>query len=156
VNLTRFHGVLAPNSKHRINVTPSKRGKGSAKQREAKVKKSAEQLVGGHKEMTCAQRLKRVFTIDITTCGRCSGPVKIIACIEDHSIIKKILDYLDAKFSTFDSATHCQRHVRRPKQDSSTEKHSDCDEWCCSRIELTGHLARGENHTQYQYQKRRK
>jgi hypothetical protein len=28
VNLTRFHGVLAPNSKHRINVTPAKRGKG--------------------------------------------------------------------------------------------------------------------------------
>jgi hypothetical protein len=29
VNLTRFHGVFAPNSKYRIQVTPSKRGKGS-------------------------------------------------------------------------------------------------------------------------------
>ncbi len=28
VNLTRFHGVFAPNSKHRIYVTPAKRGKG--------------------------------------------------------------------------------------------------------------------------------
>ena len=28
-NLTRYHGVLAPNSKHRANVTPAKRGKGS-------------------------------------------------------------------------------------------------------------------------------
>ena len=28
VNLTRFHGVFAPNSKHRIQVTPAKRGKG--------------------------------------------------------------------------------------------------------------------------------
>ncbi len=28
VNLTRFHGVFAPNSKHRIHVTPAKRGKG--------------------------------------------------------------------------------------------------------------------------------
>jgi hypothetical protein len=27
--LTRFHGVFAPNSKYRIQVTPSKRGKGS-------------------------------------------------------------------------------------------------------------------------------
>ncbi len=26
-NLTRFHGVLAPNSKHRVKVTPGKRGK---------------------------------------------------------------------------------------------------------------------------------
>jgi hypothetical protein len=29
VNLTRFHGVFAPNSKHRAQVTPGKRGKGS-------------------------------------------------------------------------------------------------------------------------------
>jgi hypothetical protein len=29
VNLTRFHGVFAPNSKHRVEVTPAKRGKGS-------------------------------------------------------------------------------------------------------------------------------
>ena len=28
VNLTRFHGVFAPNSKHRIHVTPAKRGRG--------------------------------------------------------------------------------------------------------------------------------
>jgi len=27
VNLTRFHGVFAPNSKHRAQVTPAKRGK---------------------------------------------------------------------------------------------------------------------------------
>ncbi len=29
VNLTRFHGVFAPNSAHRARVTPAKRGKGS-------------------------------------------------------------------------------------------------------------------------------
>lgn len=29
VNLTRFHGVCAPNSKHRALVTPAKRGKGN-------------------------------------------------------------------------------------------------------------------------------
>jgi hypothetical protein len=29
VNLTRLHGVFAPNSKHRVEVTPAKRGKGS-------------------------------------------------------------------------------------------------------------------------------
>jgi hypothetical protein len=31
VNLTRFHGVFAPNSKHRARVTPAKRGKGGQK-----------------------------------------------------------------------------------------------------------------------------
>ena len=29
VNLTRFHGVFAPNSKYRALVTPPKRGKGN-------------------------------------------------------------------------------------------------------------------------------
>jgi hypothetical protein len=29
VNLTRFHGVFAPNNKHRALVTPAKRGKGN-------------------------------------------------------------------------------------------------------------------------------
>ena len=31
VNLTRFHGVFAPNRKHRVWVTPARRGKGSPK-----------------------------------------------------------------------------------------------------------------------------
>ena len=46
--------------------------------------------------MTWAQRLKRVFNIDITICNRCTGEVRIIACIEDPAVIKKILDHLDA------------------------------------------------------------
>ena len=61
-NLTRFHGVLAPNSKYRIHVTPAKRGKGSNKL-DLKSKKNAEPTVGEHKEMTWAQRLKRVFNM---------------------------------------------------------------------------------------------
>ena len=28
VNLTRFHGIFAPNSKYRVLVTPAKRGRG--------------------------------------------------------------------------------------------------------------------------------
>ena len=30
VNLTRYHGVFAPNSRHRAQVTPAKRGKGNS------------------------------------------------------------------------------------------------------------------------------
>jgi hypothetical protein len=33
--------------------------------------------------MTWAQRLKRVFKIDIETCEHCGSAVKMIACIED-------------------------------------------------------------------------
>jgi len=47
--------------------------------------------------MTWAQRLKRVFNIDIETCPECGGAVKVIACIEDPVVIKKILTHLDEK-----------------------------------------------------------
>jgi hypothetical protein len=61
VNVTRFHGVFAPNSKHRIDVTPAKSGKGRA--RKENEDKTPEQR---HRAMTCAQRLKRVFNIDVS------------------------------------------------------------------------------------------
>ena len=47
--------------------------------------------------MTWAERLKRIFNIDITICSHCSGAVRIIACIDDPLVIKKILAHLDAK-----------------------------------------------------------
>ena len=36
-----------------------------------------------------------MFNIDIETCQACGGPMKIIACIEDPIVIRKILDHLD-------------------------------------------------------------
>ena len=50
-----------------------------------------------HQSMIWAERLKRVFNIDITICSRCGGAVSIIACIEDPAVINKILAHLDAK-----------------------------------------------------------
>ena len=47
--------------------------------------------------MTLAGRLKRVFNIDIETCERCQGPVRIIACIEDPTVIRQILEHLTNK-----------------------------------------------------------
>ncbi len=44
-----------------------------------------------------AQRLKRVFNIDIETCSECGGAVKIIASIEDPAVIRKILAHLGEK-----------------------------------------------------------
>ena len=47
--------------------------------------------------MTWAQRLKRVFNIDIKLCARCGGSIKVIACIEDQEIIDTILAHLRDK-----------------------------------------------------------
>jgi hypothetical protein len=74
VNLTRYHGVFAPNSPFRAQVTPAGRGKrptgeGSAPDPEQR------------RAMTWSRRLKRVFRIDVEQCERCGGAMKIIACI---------------------------------------------------------------------------
>ena len=47
--------------------------------------------------MTWAKWLKRVFDIEIETCSECGGDVRIIACIEDPEVIRKILAHLDEK-----------------------------------------------------------
>ena len=44
--------------------------------------------------MTWAQRLKRVFGIDIKMCGKCGGKVKVVAAIEELAVIEKILKHL--------------------------------------------------------------
>lgn len=93
VNLTRFHGVFAPNSQHRALVTPAKRGKGKKPKGSDDRQTPAERRAS----MTWAQRLKRVFNIDIETCRECGGTVKVIACIEDPVVVKKILDHLKNK-----------------------------------------------------------
>lgn len=50
-----------------------------------------------HAAMTWAQRLKRVFNIDIEVCSRCGGSLKVIACIEDQDVIDRILAHLREK-----------------------------------------------------------
>jgi len=47
--------------------------------------------------MTWAQRLKRVFNIDIESCKTRGGRVKITACIEDPEVIEQILTHLERK-----------------------------------------------------------
>ncbi len=85
VKLTRFHGVFAPNSKYRVDVTLAKRGKGNPTQ--SRDDKTPEQR---RQAMTWAQRLKRVFNIDVSICPQCDGEAKVIASIEDQPIIDKI------------------------------------------------------------------
>ena len=95
VNLTRFHGVFAPNSKHRARVTPGKRGKGA----NPKVSVEGQESTPAERRaaLTWAQRLKRVFGIDIEICRACGGALRIVACIEDPVVIKKILAHVDRK-----------------------------------------------------------
>lgn len=96
VNLTRFHGVFAPNSRHRAAVTPARRGRGNKARESDEPPTPAERRAS----MTWAQHLKRVFNIDIKTCRECGGTMKVIACIEDPAVIQKILTHLKRKEET--------------------------------------------------------
>jgi hypothetical protein len=86
------------NSKYRLTATPAKRGKGKQKG-DLKEDKTPDER---RSAMTWAQRLKRVFNIDVEICSRCGGAVKVIAdtsdrCIEDQHVIDKILSHLKKK-----------------------------------------------------------
>ena len=91
VNLTRYHGVFAPNS--RALVTPARRGRCN----KATVAAPEATPVASPAAMSWAQRMKRVFAIDIETCSVCGGRMKVIACIEDPLVIKQILTHLRGK-----------------------------------------------------------
>ena len=91
VNLTRFHGVfsrggLPYNSKLREYFVPQK-PLGEQEKPKPKAYSMTHCSFG-------AQRLKRVFSIDIEKCEKCGGPVQIIASIEDPDVIQKILKHL--------------------------------------------------------------
>ena len=87
--------MFAPNSAHRSQVTPARRGRGNPPKDPGKE----QQTTPGerHATMSWPQRLKRVFNIDIQTCSACGGAVKVIACIQDPSVIDKILTHLQEK-----------------------------------------------------------
>ena len=86
VNLTRFHGVFSPRSKLREYVVP-----GKPEDESEQISQSTQTKTYS---MTWAQRLKRVFAIEIEKCEKCGGKAKIIACIEDAEVIEKILKHL--------------------------------------------------------------
>jgi hypothetical protein len=80
-NLTRFHGVFAPNCKHRARIVPH-RPRGTVDNANPTA------------PMSWMQRLKRVFDIDITTCPDCGGTLRVMACIEDPPLIRQILTHI--------------------------------------------------------------
>lgn len=46
--------------------------------------------------MRWMQRLKHAFRIDIETCQRCTGTLRLIAIIEDPELIRLLLEHLEA------------------------------------------------------------
>jgi hypothetical protein len=78
MHLTRYHGVLAPHSQYRAAVRPAHRGRGAAKPPVSGAD-PAKPSPPRHVAMSWARRLKRVFGVQIESCARCGGELKIIA-----------------------------------------------------------------------------
>jgi hypothetical protein len=84
LHLIRFHGLLAPHAKLRAAIVP-----GTAE-------KPSEQACEHARRPACmswARLLKRVFDIDVEHC-ECGGKLKIIAAIEQPTVIERILTHL--------------------------------------------------------------
>ncbi|WP_050443252.1 IS91 family transposase, partial [Pseudomonas aeruginosa] len=97
-HLTRFHGVFAPNANLRAQLTPSGRGKrpaGDAVPVDVSAHDEPRSPEEKRRSMSWAQRLKRVFSIDITTCAHCGGAVRIVASIEEPTAIRAILAHFE-------------------------------------------------------------
>ena len=105
-NLTRFHGVFAPTSRLRAQVVPRPpTGDGTepppcatsaatASSSPEPTPKSPLTPVRSTYRLDWAALLKRVFAVDVLECSRCRGPMRIIACIEEAEVAKKILQHL--------------------------------------------------------------
>ena len=96
VNLTRFHGVFAPNSPLRARITSARRGPGATEGSSAD-RDEATTLPTPLASSRWARRLKRVFGIDIASCLACGGRLRILACIEDRRTVDAILAHLARK-----------------------------------------------------------
>ena len=94
VNLTRYHGILAPHARERSLITPA--GRRAAHKGAGQHTRTPAQHRQG---MTWAERLRRVFNIDVSRCERCGGTARIIACIENPDLIRRILTHLAARDS---------------------------------------------------------
>jgi hypothetical protein len=86
-HLTRYHGVFAPASPDRAKIVPGTRSAAATEPGEVSATDRQE-------AMSWAQRLRRVFAIDIETCRQCGGHLRVIASIEAPAVIERILDHL--------------------------------------------------------------
>ena len=65
-----------------------------------------------HRSMNWMRRLKQVFGIDIETCERCGGKVKVMASIEAPAVITPILKHLQQQAAL---NADIQPHERPPE-----------------------------------------
>ena len=112
-NLTRYHGVFAPAHPWRGQVTGAAGARRVPEARRARATEGRRRH--GHGDaagdgddreephdagsapkapLTWAERLRRVFGIDITVCPHCGGRLRVTADVTDPEVIERILEHV--------------------------------------------------------------
>ena len=86
-HLIRYHGVFAPNARHRALVLRQPHACKPSADDEPKSPASCT-------AMTWMQRLRRVYDIDISVCPHCGGALKVLAVITEPAVIAAILAHV--------------------------------------------------------------
>ncbi|MBC7457513.1 MAG: hypothetical protein H7235_04500 [Bdellovibrionaceae bacterium] len=84
--------MLGPHYKHRKQIVPKPPELKVVGQEQDNIE--PKQLELKKKNIPCVRLLARVFNIDVETCIKCGGKIKIIAAIEDPKVIRKILEHM--------------------------------------------------------------
>lgn len=95
-NMTRYHGVFAPNFKDRKKIVPKSAAKIPYVDSAPDERVSPELAANAKRErLRWAQMLKRVFEVDVTTCPKCKGRLEQIAVIKDRVVMKSLLESIN-------------------------------------------------------------
>ena len=93
-HLVRYHGLFAPNAKYRRHIVPT--GTSTAvpdNGQGASADTSESKPTAPMRWMQC---LRWVFGIDLQSCPRCGGPLRVIAVITEPALIARLLEHRDA------------------------------------------------------------
>ena len=92
-NLLVYHGVLAPRSKWRGRVVAYRRPAKSSETTEDAASSEPEPRARHHNREWAAL-MHRAFELDVLGCPTCGGRMKLIACITDATVIRRMLRHL--------------------------------------------------------------
>ena len=87
-NLTRYHGLFAPNHHLRAAIVPRNTDT------ELQPPASDSTTPSRPRRIDWATLMKRVFAIDVFVCDRCQGPMRILALLPESDITERILDHI--------------------------------------------------------------
>ena len=86
LNLVRYHGILAPNARHRSQVVPAPPSPPVSPTPGVSLAAST-----GPPRIAWAALLARVFALDVTRCPACGGRLRLIAALTNPASIRRYL-----------------------------------------------------------------